>query len=184
MSSPDPPNTKIDLRVLDVIMHEGASIVTWSDIVKEFMGSHHAKAGRIMGSLDNVLAKVVEGNKGMITPGFPGGVSAAAVNGCWQCHGSQVKVLPGGERNLDPAAWPNTGIGLINPAGSEGGYTVCHSRHPDRQMSHVSYRRLGRDSRCGNAYQLESPSCGFRSQRKQLRTSKTATNNSEFVYNG
>ncbi len=95
--------------------------------VKEFSGSHHAKAGRIMGSLDNVLAEVVEGNRGFITPGFPQGNSAAAVNGCWQCHGSQVKVLKDGK--LDPATWPNTGIGRINPDGSEGSCSACHSRH-------------------------------------------------------
>ena len=95
--------------------------------VHEFAGSHHAKAGRILGSLDNILAEVVEGNNGMVTPGFPHGVSAAAVNGCWQCHGSEVKVLEGGQ--LDPATWPNTGIGRINPDGSEGSCTACHTRH-------------------------------------------------------
>ena len=94
---------------------------------EEFAGSHHSKAGRILGSLDNVLAEVVEGNHGMITAGFPQGVSAAAVNGCWQCHGSQVKVL--GDGKLDPATWPNTGIGRINPDGTEGSCAACHSRH-------------------------------------------------------
>ena len=48
-----------------------------------------------------VLAEVVEGNRGMVTPSVPEGNSAAAVNGCWQCHGSQIKVLSGGK--LDPA---------------------------------------------------------------------------------
>lgn len=123
----------------DAFIHEGARIATLvtpkdcsrchGEIVKEFMGSHHAKAGRILGSLDNILAEVVEGNRGMITPGFPNGNSAAAVNGCWQCHGSEVKVLPGGEGKLDPATWPNTGIGRINPDGSEGSCSACHSRH-------------------------------------------------------
>ncbi len=95
--------------------------------VKEFNESHHAKGGRILGSLDNTLAEVVEGNSAFITPGFPHGNSAAAVNGCWQCHGSEVKVLENGR--LDPATWPNTGIGRINPDGSEGSCTACHSRH-------------------------------------------------------
>ncbi len=95
--------------------------------VAEFNSSHHAKGGRILGSLDNVLAEVVEGNNGLVTPGFPHGVSAAAVNGCWQCHGSEVKVI--GDGKLDPATWPNTGIGRINPDGSEGACTACHSRH-------------------------------------------------------
>ena len=95
--------------------------------VEEFTSSHHAKAGRIMGSLDNVLAEVVEGNRAYKTEGSPTGESAAAVNGCWQCHGSQVKVLKNGK--LDPATWPNTGMGRINPDGSEGSCTACHSRH-------------------------------------------------------
>lgn len=95
--------------------------------VQEFNDSHHAKAGRILGSLDNTLAEVVEGNNGFVTEGFPHGVSAAAVNGCWQCHGSEVKVLANGK--LDPATWPNTGIGRINPDGSEGSCTACHARH-------------------------------------------------------
>ena len=95
--------------------------------VKEFDESHHSKAGRILGSLDNRLAEVVEGNREMVTPGFPDGNSAAAVSGCWQCHGAEVKVI--GDGKLDPATWPNTGIGRINPDGSEGSCTACHSRH-------------------------------------------------------
>ncbi len=95
--------------------------------VKEFTESHHAKAARILGSLDNTLAEVVEGNNAFKTTAFPHGVSAAAVSGCWQCHGAEVKVLPTGR--LDPETWPNTGIGRINPDGSEGSCTACHSRH-------------------------------------------------------
>lgn len=95
--------------------------------VTEFINSHHAKAGRILGSLDNVLAEVVEGNRAFITPGFPEGNAASAVSGCWQCHGSQVKVLADGR--LDPATWPNSGIGRLNPDGSEGSCASCHTRH-------------------------------------------------------
>jgi nitrate/TMAO reductase-like tetraheme cytochrome c subunit len=93
----------------------------------EFLESRHAKAGRILGSLDNTLAEVVEGSRGMKTAGFPQGVSAAAVNGCWECHGSQVKVLEKGR--LDPATFPNSGIGRLNPDGTEGACNACHSRH-------------------------------------------------------
>ncbi len=95
--------------------------------VDEFETSHHAKAGRIIGSLDNTLADVAEGNNGMKTPAFPEGVSAAAVNGCWQCHGIKVRIDPDGKP--DPATWPNTGIGRVNPDGSEGSCTACHQRH-------------------------------------------------------
>ncbi|MBF0520948.1 MAG: hydroxylamine oxidoreductase [Nitrospirae bacterium] len=93
----------------------------------EFVNSHHSKAGRIMGSMDNIVADVAEGNLGMKTEAFPMGVSAAAVNGCWQCHGTVIKVNKDGK--LDPATWPNTGIGRINPDGSEGSCSACHQRH-------------------------------------------------------
>lgn len=112
--------------------------------VKEFSDSHHSKAGRILGSLDNVLAEVVEGNHGLVTPMFPAGVSAAAVNGCWQCHGSEVKVLP--EGTLDPATWPNTGIGRINPDGSEGSCSACHSRHA------FSVKQVRQPENCGKCH--------------------------------
>lgn len=112
--------------------------------VKEFADSHHSKAGRIMGSLDNILAEVVEGNRGFVTPEFPLGVSAAAVNGCWQCHGSEVKVLPDG--SLDPATWPNTGIGRINPDGSEGSCSACHSRHA------FSVKQVRQPENCGKCH--------------------------------
>lgn len=95
--------------------------------VRQFNSSRHSKGARILGSQDNILAEVVEGNRMMKTPGFPEGISAAAVSGCWQCHGSEVKVIEGGK--LDPATWPNTGIGRINPDGSQGSCSACHSRH-------------------------------------------------------
>lgn len=95
--------------------------------VDEFVNSHHSKAGRIMGSLDNILAESAEGSLHFKTPAFPNGISAAAVNGCWQCHGSVVKVNKNGE--LDPATWPNTGMGRVNPDGSEGSCSACHYRH-------------------------------------------------------
>ena len=95
--------------------------------VEEFLGSRHARAGRIAGSPENLLAEVVEGNRGFVTEGFPEGVSAAAVSGCWKCHGSPVRVLE--EGRLDPAGWPNVGIGRQNPDGTEGSCTACHTRH-------------------------------------------------------
>jgi len=95
--------------------------------VTEFTNSHHSQAARILGSMDNLLAEVVEGNRGMKTEAHPDGVSAAVVSGCWQCHGTEVKVLEEGK--LDPATWPNTGIGRLNPDGSRGTCSACHSRH-------------------------------------------------------
>lgn len=121
---------------VDGWVHEGrriATIVTpkdcgqcHADITQEFMQSHHAKAGEILGSLDNVLGEVVEG-------------MPAAVNGCMQCHGATVAFLKDdkgeirrgkeGRPLLDPTTWPNTGIGRINLDGSVGACSACHSRH-------------------------------------------------------
>ncbi|MDX1300967.1 multiheme c-type cytochrome [Photobacterium sp.] len=122
---------KADPGDKDLITHEGVDIsviVSPKDCsqchnqeVDEFSKSHHAKAGQIIGSLDNFLAEVVEGALTM------NGQSPVAVNGCWQCHGSEVKVLENGD--LDPTTWPNTGIGRLNPDGSVGACTACHQRH-------------------------------------------------------
>jgi len=86
----------------------------------EFQSSRHAKGAEILGSLDNTLAEVVEGNKA-----FFGG-SALLVSGCQQCHGSTVKVVNG---RPTPDTWPNTGIGRINLDGSRGSCSACHQRH-------------------------------------------------------
>jgi len=123
----DPDAFMHNKHLISIIVSPKDCATCHESAVKEMTESHHAKAGRILGSLDNLLAEVVEGNNGLVTPGFPEGNSAAAVNGCWQCHGSQVKVLDDG--SLDPATWPNTGIGRINPDGTEGACSACHSRH-------------------------------------------------------
>jgi len=122
-------------------MHEGArvaALVTPLDCARchareyeEFSRSHHAKAGLIINSLDNVLAVKVAG--------MPDN-NADAINGCWQCHGSIVKlkrdeqgevVRTGKEHRpvLDADTWPNSGMGRLNLDGSMGSCHACHSRH-------------------------------------------------------
>jgi len=121
---------------VDGFLHEGKRIATIAtpkdcaqchkDIVVEFDHSHHSRAAQFIGSLDNFLGEVVEG-------------PLAAVNGCWQCHGSTVRFLTDdngdvvkdktGKPALDPTTWPNTGIGRVNLDGSNGSCTACHSRH-------------------------------------------------------
>jgi hydroxylamine dehydrogenase len=126
---------------VDGWLHQGqwvSAIVTPKDCSNchdkeytEFAGSHHAKAGEILASLDNVLAEKVAGlphNK------------ADAVSGCWQCHGSIIRfeedengeILKTGPENkpvIHPDTWPNTGMGRLNPDGSKGSCHACHSRH-------------------------------------------------------
>jgi len=113
----------------DAFQHNGfliATIVSPKDCsvchekeFREFEASHHSEAAKILGSLDNVLAEVVEGNMTRSSP--------SAVSGCWQCHGVEVKVLANGK--LDPTTWPNTGMGRLNPDGSKGSCSACHFRH-------------------------------------------------------
>jgi hydroxylamine dehydrogenase len=126
---------------IDAWKHQGAwiaALVTPLDCARchrsqyeEFTRSHHARAGEILASLDNVLAEKVAG-----TPDN----KADAVNGCWQCHGSIIRFRRGADGEvertgaeqrpvIDPDTWPNSGMGRLNPDGSKGSCHACHSRH-------------------------------------------------------
>jgi hypothetical protein len=108
----------------DAIEHEGhviATIVSPKDCgrchtveLEEQQGSVHAEAYAIIAERIPALAHNVTGR-------------AMQSAGCDQCHGSQVKVK--GDGTLDPATWPNSGIGRINPDGSKGSCSSCHGRH-------------------------------------------------------
>lgn len=45
--------------------------------------------------------------------------------GCIECHGSFIIAEPEGKLK----GWPNAGVGRINPDGSLGSCTYCHTRH-------------------------------------------------------
>lgn len=124
-------------------MHEGAfikAILTPNDCAKchepeakEMAISHHATAGEIMASLDNMLAEVIGG--------MPNN-KANMASGCWQCHGSVVTLKRDKDGKslrsktdapqLDHNTYPNSGIGRINPDGSKGTCNACHTRHSFR----------------------------------------------------
>ncbi len=160
--------------------HEGATIVTvvtpkacapcHPAIVEEFLASHHAGASKFIGSLDNVLGEVIEGR-------------LAAVNGCWQCHGSTVafaKGADGGVRTsavgapvLDPATWPNSGIGRVNPDGSHGTCSACHSRHAfskamARQPEVCGKCHLGPDHPQAEIYDESKHGIAFRTRKDEM----------------
>jgi hydroxylamine dehydrogenase len=56
---------------------------------------------------------------------------------CLYCHGSEVKVKSVKARKTDMgemefpllSGWPNQGVGRLNPDGSKGSCTACHTRH-------------------------------------------------------
>ncbi|MFH1115678.1 MAG: multiheme c-type cytochrome [Pseudomonadota bacterium] len=93
--------------------------------------SHHANGANILNSLDNYLGTVLGG-------------APCVTTGCRQCHGSNVKVLKDGR--LDPSTWPNTGIGRINPDGSKGSCSACHTRH------RFSREQARRPDACGKCH--------------------------------
>lgn len=146
---------------IDAYEHEGsiiATIVTPNDCAKcheeeaeQFTTSHHADAGAIMGSLDNVLAEVVEGHAS-----YNDGANPAPAQGCWQCHGSRVDYVKDdngdpvydddGILQLDPKTWPNTGMGRVNLDGSKGSCSACHNRH------HFSVAQVRQPENCGKCH--------------------------------
>lgn len=112
----------------DAFDHRGdiiATVVTPKDCARchekeqgQFAASHHAKAGDILASLDNLLAETVEGSRVPFAPHSPtpgrGAGSASSPNGmvngmasvqsgCMQCHGSKVGLrgADGGVITLD-----------------------------------------------------------------------------------
>ncbi|MBD3180345.1 MAG: hypothetical protein GF417_12645 [Candidatus Latescibacteria bacterium] len=48
------------------------------------------------------------------------------VSGCYACHGSRVSFVDG---KPVEGTWPNVGVGRVNPDGSLGSCTSCHTRH-------------------------------------------------------
>jgi hydroxylamine dehydrogenase len=124
----------------------------------EFEASHHAEAGAILGSLDNVLGEVAEG-------------VPAANSGCKQCHGGTVTVLEGGR--LAAATWPNEGIGRLNPDGSKGSCSACHSRHTfsasiARQPENCGKCHLGPDHPQAEIYAESKHGITYRAKIEQM----------------
>ncbi len=135
---------------------------------EQFQASHHADAGKIIGSLDNVLAEVVEGDMNRLALN---GESPVAVNGCWQCHGSVIKIMDSGRP--DPATWPNSGIGRINPDGSKGSCAACHSRHKfsvvvSRQPESCGKCHMGPDHPQKEIYEESKHGVAFRAFKEYM----------------
>jgi hypothetical protein len=83
------------------------------DEAKQYSQSKHANTIEIMWKLDPWL------NKGMNS-------DFERTTGCFHCHGTVLKMKAG---VLDPAVWPNAGVGRLNLDGSKGSCTSCHTRH-------------------------------------------------------
>jgi len=133
--------------------------------VAEFDRSHHATAGDILGSLDNVLAEVVEGAPTL------SGTSPITAMGCAACHGSIVRVNSDG--SLDKSSWPNTGIGRINPDGSKGACSACHLRHTfsaaqSREPNSCGRCHLGPDHPQKEIYEESAHGIAYRAHKDKM----------------
>jgi hydroxylamine dehydrogenase len=83
------------------------------DEAKEYNRSKHAHTLEIIWGIDPWLRKGMNDE-------------IERVSGCYWCHGSILKFKDG---DIDPATWPNVGVGRINFDGSRGSCTSCHTRH-------------------------------------------------------
>lgn len=98
-----------------------ASVVTPKDCsrchpdeAKQYSVSKHANTLEIIWKIDPWL------NFGLNS-------EVERTTGCLKCHGTVLKKGPDGK--LEPATWPNVGVGRINMDGSKGSCSSCHTRH-------------------------------------------------------
>ncbi len=84
------------------------------DEVIQYTKSKHANTIEIIWKIDPWLQKGMNSKNERKT-------------GCFHCHGTVVAIDDKGR--LDPATWPNVGVGRVNLDGSKGSCTSCHSRH-------------------------------------------------------
>ena len=127
----------------DAYMHEGALIATLVTPIdcgkchkleaEQVGASYHAHAGEILESADAYLAHAAGG-------------APVAIAGCESCHGTKVKIDPDSPNKLSRLSWPNSGIGRINPDGSKGSCTACHTRHS------FSVRQARQPEVCGKCH--------------------------------
>jgi hydroxylamine dehydrogenase len=108
----------------DAIEHEGfviATVVSPKDCGRCHTVEYEQQKGSVHAEAVSLIADKI--------PAMTTNVSGAAMEaaGCAQCHGSVIEVK--GDGSLDPATWPNSGIGRVNPDGSKGACSSCHGRH-------------------------------------------------------
>lgn len=83
------------------------------DEAKQYSKSKHANTMEIIWKIDPWL------NNGMNS-------EFERTAGCYHCHGTILKIT---DDKLDPATWPNVGVGRVNLDNSKGSCTSCHTRH-------------------------------------------------------
>lgn len=108
----------------DAISHEGFTIATVVS-PKDCGRCHTTEEKQQRGSVHAEAVAVIADRMPAMVNNLAGPAIEAA--GCAQCHGSVLSLMGNGK--LDPKAWPNSGIGRINPDGSKGSCSSCHGKH-------------------------------------------------------
>jgi len=80
---------------------------------EQYARSKHANTHSIMWSVDHWLNDDMNNQLERTT-------------GCYACHGTVVELIDG---RPTPGSWPNVGVGRVNPDGSLGSCSSCHTRH-------------------------------------------------------
>ena len=152
----------------DAIEHEGSVIAT---IVspKDCGRCHETELKQQKGSVHTKALSIIKNRMPALSEHF----GSPSINdaGCAKCHGSEVKVR--GDGTLDPATWPNSGIGRINPDGSVGSCSACHGRHKfskaqAREPQACIYCHSGPDSPDKGIYESSKHGMMYEANKKDM----------------
>ncbi|MCP4074975.1 MAG: hypothetical protein GY744_02165 [Gammaproteobacteria bacterium] len=153
---------------VDAIEHEGSIIAT---IVspKDCGRCHTQEFKQQKGSVHTRALTIIKNRMPALSEHF----GSPSINdaGCAKCHGSEVKVR--GDGTLDPASWPNSGIGRINPDGSVGSCSSCHGRHQfskaqAREPQACIYCHSGPDSPDKSIYESSRHGIMYEAHKKDM----------------
>jgi hypothetical protein len=130
---------EVDPGDVDAVSHYAGYTISVIVSPEDCSGCHSKEAQEFEQSLHSLGAKYyeylfskevlpylesqVEG--GYIIVGNENITHAATIRGCQSCHGTNMT----GTSTEDFTVWPNNGIGRINPDGSMGSCSACHTRH-------------------------------------------------------
>jgi len=137
--------------------------------LNEFQASQHANAREL---ITTGLGGYFLNSPDLLANRYKVGKYAAGVNGCFRCHGSEIKLDKHGYPTVD--TWPNSGIGRKNPDESLGNCAACHERHEFSlaQARHpaacaICHNELGGDPQI-EAYNTSRHGTSFYAQQGQM----------------
>ena len=110
---PSKAHLQHDVHPIAVVVTPKTCAGCHPDQAAQYDKSKHAHTYEIMWKVDRWL------NDGMNN-------AIERTSGCYACHGTVVEVQDG---TPVKGTWPNVGVGRVNPDGTLGSCTSCHTRH-------------------------------------------------------